>query len=118
MRKGLWDKAQVKRENEELSSKFEMLVGKNINNNSLVTDVIWTYCGDRFPKCANSKSLCCIPEINVMLGVTYTLIKDTAHQIVSFFAPAFSSYIFPLASNRFQSGGASHLELIFAQINS
>lgn len=28
MRKGLWDKAQVKRENEELSSKFEMLVGK------------------------------------------------------------------------------------------
>ena len=37
-------------------------------------DVNQTYCGDHFTIYTNIKSLCCIPETNIMLYVNYTSI--------------------------------------------
>lgn len=38
-------------------------------------DVNQTYCGEHFTKYTNIESLCCTPETNIMLYVSYTSIK-------------------------------------------
>ena len=40
-----------------------------------MTDVKQTYCGDHFARYTNIESLYCAPETNIMLYVSYTLIK-------------------------------------------
>ena len=42
----------------------------------MVTDVNQTYCADHFATYTNIESLCCTPEMNIMLYVTDTLIKN------------------------------------------
>lgn len=40
----------------------------------MMVDVNETYCG--YPTiCTNTKSLCCIPEMNIMLYLNYTSLK-------------------------------------------
>ena len=41
----------------------------------MVTHGYQTYCGDQFIRYINVESLCCTPEINIILYLTYTSIK-------------------------------------------
>lgn len=40
-----------------------------------MTDGYWTHCADHIIRYINVKSLCCIPEINIILYANYTLMK-------------------------------------------
>lgn len=48
----------------------------NIVLTCTVTDGDYTYCGDHFTVYRNVESLCCIHDINVILHVDYTSIKN------------------------------------------
>ena len=125
MRKGLWEEGQVQTEDAELSLgrvEFEMLTGQNENNDSVVTSVSYSYCGDHFPTHINIQS-CGTPETNVTLYVNYTPVNAKVNQEISFLCSHAFSKCLSLGSCLLGAPnhawfGTVQFGLPFAQINS